>query len=242
MLRRRLMATSVASLDEPHLIRAVRRAAETERLTIARRQLGDEADYKALAESYFDDIAKLEDEKDQLKAKLTSLRQQLYRVQSETAWADAPVDIQQGESSEPQTVADAVARAKVHCAATLTFGDDVDRGVADLAPDAGPPAKVLAYLTKLSEMALARRDGELGKGMVLWLNENGATASTESETIANSKTEQRKRTWHDGTSERTFEYHLKPNDGVHPDRCVRIYFDWDDVTEKVVVGWVGRHP
>jgi len=36
--------------------------------------------------------------------------------------------------------------------------------------------------------------------------------------------------------------HLKPNDALSPDRCVRIYFDWDDATRQVIVGWVGRHP
>ena len=30
--------------------------------------------------------------------------------------------------------------------------------------------------------------------------------------------------------------------GTHPDRCVRIYFDYDESTQRCVVGWVGRHP
>jgi hypothetical protein len=67
-------------------------------------------------------------------------------------------------------------------------------------------------------------------------------ASGESETVKNSASERRKRTWHDGTAAREFDLHLKPTDATHPDRCVRIYFDYDEERELGVIGWVGRHP
>jgi hypothetical protein len=35
---------------------------------------------------------------------------------------------------------------------------------------------------------------------------------------------------------------LKPSDGTAPDKCVRIYFDWDEGRSKFVIGWIGRHP
>jgi hypothetical protein len=38
-----------------------------------------------------------------------------------------------------------------------------------------------------------------------------------------------------------FELHAKPNDGVSPDQCVRIYFDVREEAPHVRVGYVGRH-
>lgn len=39
----------------------------------------------------------------------------------------------------------------------------------------------------------------------------------------------------------TFMLHMKPNDNVPANRCVRIYFEWDKDRKKIVVGWVGQH-
>ncbi len=51
------------------------------------------------------------------------------------------------------------------------------------------------------------------------------------------------RTWDDGAgARREFELHLKPAEGTSPDRCVRIYFDYDETAQRAVVGWIGRHP
>lgn len=75
-----------------------------------------------------------------------------------------------------------------------------------------------------------------------WLDARGVTASIESETIKGSASERRHRTWDAGTERRFFDLHLKPNEATHPDRCVRIYFDYDESMQCVVVGWVGRHP
>jgi hypothetical protein len=78
--------------------------------------------------------------------------------------------------------------------------------------------------------------------MIQWLRGRGINASGESDTVRNSASEMRKRAWHDGSKRRTFELHLKPNEVVSPDRCARIYFDFDDQRNCVIVGWVGRHP
>jgi hypothetical protein len=53
----------------------------------------------------------------------------------------------------------------------------------------------------------------------------------------------RARTWDDGTGRRRqFELHLKPAEGTSPDRCVRIYFEYDDASGRSIIAWVGRHP
>lgn len=76
-----------------------------------------------------------------------------------------------------------------------------------------------------------------------WLLARGVVVSPEDETTRNSATEMARRRWDDGRgAKRQFELHLKPADAVAPDRCVRIYFDYDDALRKTVVGWVGRHP
>ena len=104
-----------------------------------------------------------------------------------------------------------------------------------------PPDKVYDYLKTLAELSRAMKAG-LGKDILSWLRERGVKASGESETILINTTEMRKRRWHDGTARREFDMHLKPADGTSPDRCVRIYFDWSEVSNSIVVGYVGRHP
>jgi hypothetical protein len=127
-------------------------------------------------------------------------------------------------------------------AGKVVFGRDVDRGVEGLSPDAGPPQKVLDYLQTLGDLVDERRKGPLGNSLMGWLQELGVTCSGESMTDRNNAETMKRRRWHDGTSTRQFELHLKPNDALSPDRCVRVYFDWDDATRQVVVGWIGRHP
>ena len=123
----------------------------------------------------------------------------------------------------------------------LVFGAEVDESVRSLKRDAGPPDKIYDYLRILSEMTHARRNGGLGTDMILWLRNKRVSASGESETILNSQAEVRKRTWSDGVGSRTFEKHPKPNENTSPDRCVRIYFDYDESRKKTVIGYVGRH-
>jgi hypothetical protein len=101
---------------------------------------------------------------------------------------------------------------------------------------------VLDYLRILGLMVEELRGGPLGNSHRGWLEEMGVTCSGESETIRNSPERMRRRRWHDGTGDRQFEMHLKPNEALGPDRCVRIYFDWDNAARQVVVGWIGRHP
>lgn len=130
------------------------------------------------------------------------------------------------------------------CADTLVFGAAVTEGesVGTLAPDAGPPEKVLRYLRVLGEFTKAKRSGPLGTTAIKWLEGRNVTASGESETGRSSQKERQARTWDDGYGgRRFFDWHLKPKDATSPDHCVRIYFDYDEDFGKTVVGWVGTH-
>ncbi len=145
----------------------------------------------------------------------------------------------------PQSISEAVERARAKYAqpdAPLVFGDDVDAGVAELAPDACPPEKILEHLNALAALALALRRGSLGMTQTMWLEAHGVVASRESESVRTSAKAMQRRTWHDGLERRTFELHTKPSRATHPDRCVRIYFDWDAGRGVVAIGWIGRHP
>jgi hypothetical protein len=241
-LRRRLMAVSIAALTPPPMIGRIRVAETTERTELAGKELADQADYRGLADLYAATNTKLQEQVQTLEEQAQTLRQQLYRLQTEAAWADADDDLQPDSGAPPSTVSEAVERARRLFAGLVAFGDDVETGIAGLAAHAGPPEKVFAYLDHLAELARVRRVGPLGRGMVQWLSARNVEASTESETVTNNRSQMDRRTWSDGRGRRQFELHLKPNDSTHPDQCVRIYFDWDETSEQVVVGWVGRHP
>lgn len=91
-------------------------------------------------------------------------------------------------------------------------------------------------------MTRIRRTGPLGKNVFEWLSDRGIAASNESDLVENNKVERQKRTWGDGIGRRFFTAHLKPNENTGPDKCVRVYYEFDESMGKIIVGWIGRHP
>ena len=172
---------------------------------------------------------------DDLEAKNRELR----RSQNWTQMSQGPEEEEVDRDIE--TLQDAVFQARDDCA-NLIFGDDVPDGIESLAHDAGPPEKVLDHLIVLDEMTeQLQRNGKLGMSMRDWFRTRNVDCSPEKETLSNQEMERRR--WDDGSGTiRQFEFHLKPNDGTSPNRCVRIYFEFDKKLRKTVVGWVGRHP
>ncbi len=243
MLRKRLMAVSVPALAEASVFERVKAARQEAEEKKRRAELLEAADYKKLAEEEADRADRMKLRVAELEDQIQDLRQQLWRLQAEDAWADGAEAISPDDSEPPETVEEAVSRARTLFAGRLRFGSDVDTGVRGLFKTAGPPDKVFRYLSGLADFATARQAGPVGKGMMQWLRERGVDCSEESETDRKNKTEQRKRTWDNGAdSRRVFDLHLKPNEATSPDQCVRIYFEWDDAAAQIVVGWVGHHP
>lgn len=241
-LRRLLNSVSTLALAEPSMMREVRAALAETTAAAAQKEAEDDSDYRVLADSYAEENSRLRDDIAALTEETRQLRAQLYRLRVESTWAGSDnADLEEG-FVEPETLQDAVDRARVLFAGSVRFGSSVDAGVSGLSSDAGPPEKVFTYLEALHDLATARRDGPLGMATLQWLKERNITASPESETTKNNPAEMSRRTWHDGVGHREFELHLKPNDGAHPDKCVRIYFDWDEAAQQITVGWVGRHP
>lgn len=243
-LRRRILGQSAFAVADPPLFVKIRQAAREEELAALRARTTSDAGYKAFAEEYFEALAKANEtiserdtEIEELQGKLRGLQ---YALQSKRG---EPEELAPDTETPPATVEDAVLIAMDEMKEELIFGSSITEGVKSLAQDAGPPEKILRYLRVLGEFTRARRDGTLGKGTIKWLQERGVTASAESETVRKSREEQQARTWDYGNGERkTFDMHLKPSDATAPDRCVRMYFEYDETRQVTVVAWVGRHP
>lgn len=244
-LRKQIVGLSAFSVSEPSFFSRVRNEARKMELNSLIARATEQNDWQELAEKF----AK---ENDDLRLQLETKDEQLRDRESQVTNLEIALrwratdsqeqDVQPESEIPPATVAEAVQRAREIYKDRLVFGSDVNTGIQGLAQDAGPPEKILKYLSELSQMAEAHKTGPLGKTIVQWLRERGVIASVESETIRNSASENKKRTWNDGTADKVFDFHLKPNDAVSPDRCVRIYFVHDEDAACVRIGWVGRHP
>jgi hypothetical protein len=147
-----------------------------------------------------------------------------------------------------ETLEKAVKQAKNDFSENLLFGNDVDSGVKGRSKDAGPPDKVYYYLKTLSEVTEIKRTEHPDWCLVLLTRMYGCNCSSESDGVQKNENCMRKRTWHDGTGYSRFIDHLKPSEGerlpggIWDNFCIRIYFEWDEETQKTIVGWIGEHP
>jgi len=245
VLRRQIMAASAFAIREPAVFDKIRAAERSRRFEMERGELKSSDDYVRLAESYARQAEELQAALASKQEELDALGAKLENLQLLLRWQDGDHDesLSPDPSIPPATVSDAVSRARDEHADALIFGPDVEEGVRGLSPDAGPPDKVLSQLQILAALTEARAKGSIGTSAVKWLTDHGAICSGESETVRNSPREQGLRTWGDGYGGRKYyDLHLKPNEATSPGRCVRIYFDYDEGSQKHVVGWVGRKP
>lgn len=231
-LRRQLMSASAFAVREPSVFETIRLQERSQRFADERKKLKASDDYVRLAESYAKEAEELRKELLERQQQIETLRSQVENLEVALRWRDAehPETLAPDAIVPPTTVAEAVMRARDEGVDALVFGPAVDEGVKGLAPDAGPPEKVLLYLSRLAELSRIRAAGPMGTSMLEWLKQRNVSASLEGEGT--------ERCW----GGRAYEWHLKPADAVSPDRCVRIYFDWDEPSKRIVIGWVGRHP
>lgn len=243
-IRRRILGQSAFGVVPSSLFVTIRRAGREEELAGLHGRIQQADDYHAIAEEYYAKILQLSESLESRDHEIETLRAQVANLQLALKWRDSSQEaVEPVEETPPAIIEEAVLAAMERYGELLVFGADVNEGLNSVAPDAGPPDKVLTYLCGLAEMTAARRKGPLGTSMILWLANRGVSGSGESLTIRNSPQEMRVRTWDDGAGgRREFELHLKPAEGTSPDRCVRIYFDYDETSQKTIVGWVGRHP
>jgi len=241
-LRRRLMGVSVFAVTEPAPIAAIRHAADVEEEETALASALATNEWEGLARQFQQERDRWRTTAEARDKENDDLREKVYYLQTKATFAGVDASDAIPPDAVPETIEQAVSQARMELAGKVVFGNQVDDGVAGLRTDAGPPEKVLEYLRALGLMVEDLRSGPLGDSILGWLSDVGVTGSPESETIRNSPSRMKKRLWHDGTKLRQFEQHLKPNEALGPDRCVRIYFDWDAAAKQVLVGWIGRHP
>jgi len=253
-IRGRIFSRSTA-LREPDIITRIRR--EHTQRTIE--EAKESAENLELAASYSADVERLErqieeanEEVLELKEANAELEARLDSANERLTYHDdlSPYENEDRENPKPDpqpqldSVEEAlrVARKKLR---GILFGKDVDDEASRLASDAGPPSKVYEHLSHLDEMAdlLMNRSGSLGTTQMQWLRERNIEVSGENETTLNSPAAMQRRTWDDGLGgRRAFTDHLKTSNATSPDRCVRIYYEWDSDAERLIVGCVGRHP
>jgi hypothetical protein len=246
-LRGQIIGLSAFSVLQPPFFQLVRKNARQSELEKLRKKGAGAEEWQRLAEEYARDNDELRQQRAEQGEMVRDLQARVSALELALRWKDGGQEVASGDATPesdipPATVAEAVERAREQAGKYLVFSADVPAGVENLAPDAGPPDKILTYLSHLRDLAAALEKGPLGTTVIQWLRNRGVNASGESDTIRKSPAETRKRTWHDGIQLRPFELHLKPNDNISPDRCARIYFDFDPERRCVVVGWVGRHP
>ena len=243
-IRQRLLELSTYAVDEPRPLGRIRESAAREKFEGLRTQAEESGTQGALAEEYFNQCVALTTTVADKEEEIRGLRAQVKNLN--LAWSHVPGKGATSLSLEPEVpvanVLEAVTRAAKEFSDELFFGESANLGAKDLAPEAGPPEKIWEHLSALAELAQVRRTGSLGENLMTWLSKRGISASNESTFVENNKAERQKRTWDDGAGKRFYTCHTKPNDGTGPDKCVRIYFEYDEAMGKVIVGWVGRHP
>jgi len=240
--RRRILGLSAFSVSEPVELRQIRDKRTAEAVEQERAKLQSDSDWEKLANSYSVENDDLKQRVNAAESEMNDLRIQLANLQSALQWKETTEsEVAPREELPPTTVAEAVDRAR-NSLTRVHFGGDVDWGVTTLSADAGPPDRILDYLEALQDMADEHAKGPLGVTQVQWLRNRGVHGSGESETILNSDKEMKKRTWAGPNGPQRFEKHLKPSDNISPDKCVRIYYEFEPKHNRVVVGWVGRHP
>ena len=240
-LRRRILGLSTLTIRRDPLFDEIEQSYRVQTAELKRREAASQGELVTLLEA---DNSRLEVDNRTLLDRVSRLETDLANARAIANWEradEADEALLPDDELAPGSVDEAVEKAKARYP-RLVFGDDVIQGIADLAETAGPPNKILGYLGSLSALGDALDNGALGATIVQWLKDRGVHVSGESETIRNSRAEIKERTWHDGQKRREFDLHLKPSDATSPDRCVRIYFDWNAEKKKIVVGWVGPKP
>ena len=242
-LRKRVFGLSTFAHPHGSLGETIRKESRETQLLQLRRHAEERGDWETLATEYAQESEDKGRRLGEAQAEIRDLKAQLANLQESLRWHDSPQEeVAPEENVPPLTVIEAVGNARRKHAQYLVFGSDVDGGVRGLAADAGPPAKILEYLDGLAEMTRQRLTGQLNNSPVSWLRQRGFVVSGEGEVVRNSASAMRARTWNDGERPRGFTLHMKPAEATSPDRCVRVYFDFDEEQRKTVVAWIGRHP
>jgi hypothetical protein len=248
IMRNRIMSVASFAIPEPSIIHQITSAHRQEQLDRIKQDSSSQAvklaEWEELATSYSDQLVKLEKELASRQEMIERLKvdlqnQQLMREYSTSRGSD---EVLPENVEPPKTVAQAYEKARAEFSKDLHFGGDVELGIQKLDPAAGPPQKIYEQLATLADAAKHKRTNTLGRNLQAWLTERGVNCSGEDEITRKNEAARRRRTWKTASGTSVFDFHLKPNDGTSPDKCVRVYCEWDGTLKKYVIGYIGRHP
>jgi hypothetical protein len=200
-------------------------------------------DFRALADLYANDNDKLRQERDIALVELTNLRYLLANMRADSSLRvtapilDSIVDVE----DSIDTISAALQKSIEAHSGFLAFSDNIADQAATLSSNAGPPDKIFRFLSTLQELAIEMERGPIGRSVPVWLKERGVECSVESQSIKNSRSDKKARTWAILGSDTYCEFHLKSKEGTSPDQCPRIYFATFAEKPFVRVGYLGRH-
>lgn len=209
-----------------------------EKFEALRRQAQSIGDDRALAQLYSEENDELRRSRDELTKENRTLKDNIAALlQYKTDEPSESRDASAARQAPPQTAREAVESARDRFAGQLIFSDDLEDQIESMRNDAGPPESILQHLEALSNLTseLKRRNGHIGDTQVSWLKARGLNCSGESETRKGTGLYKFRVC---GVYEE-YELHLKVNDAVAPDRCVRIYFKISPDISSMKVGYVG---
>ncbi len=244
--------SSYSSLDPTFFLplKAEHKACEIQRLKSARESniLEEQAleELEVALREIEDRDQRIEELEEDNKRLLDIVRQlRLSQAWSSDSAGEDEQDLSPESEVPPETLEDAVSLARVRFEGLLIFGNDVEKTIEQLRPNAGPPEKVYRCLKALGEAAdLIRTQGSLGQKPEVWLkSRTGIEVTGEAQLDSTHPKAVASRTFDDGVNgSRVFGLHFKPTNNTSPDRCVRIYFEWHKEMEVFLIGCVGRHP
>lgn len=218
-VRRRVLTQSAFGVSEPDLITRIR-------TSVVRDRDGE--------------VELLRRERDALLKERDELKQRLLEAQrtiEEGFVGNDEAETQKGQGS----LIEAVTQAAEDFKDSLIFGADVWTGVAQINPVACRPDRLTQHLAGLARLRRKLRpDGGFGGGIIPLLQAEGIDCDPESNSIKKNAIANGIRNWDDGAGgTRMFLNHTRPTDATAPDRCIRIYFDWDSGKKKFIIGWIG---
>jgi hypothetical protein len=189
-------------------------------------------------------IAKKQAEIDDLYAELERKEAENFKLRSRLAmFTGEAMEEAQSESEsldEPGSVVEAVQRAEKDFGETLVFIDNAYESA-----EASPyeyPAKVYETLRAVSDVALRRGKGGLGKRVTDVFREYGIDYSpNESDFVRNNERLRGLRTFRCNGADQFFEEHIRLGTGFDPRHCLRIYLCWDAGEKRYIIGHVGEH-
>lgn len=186
-------------------------------------------------------IAVLELELDERDREIETLRENVSALMTSLCAQEPSESGARQQGVAPTTVAEAIALARATLSDSLVFNRKVDDQIASLKGEAGPPEKLMRYLSTLADLSSELLSGKsLQASIPTWLRARGVESSRESDRNVKSKAARRRRTFAIGGRDIYCEFHAKPNDGAHPDQCIRIFFA-PMADGRIGIGYIGRH-